>query len=324
MTAIPVLFAASSVDTLIQTFFKALALGSLYSILALGFVLIFKATQTVNFSHGALALAGTWFLSMIFMDWDIPGRWLPGPNWLHWGIALLLAMLVTAVFGLIIERLTIRPMIGEPVFSMAVITLGLEVMIRVIADDAVMLTPRTLGIPWGSDTFKIGGASVAWSYIAAVVMAAFVFFVIWRFLRTRTGVAMQATAFDQEAALAQGINVGMVFAIAWAAGSALAAAAGIFASMSPWAAAGVASREGAFFAFRALPAVIVGGLDSVPGALAGGMLIGFVEIFAGQYLSGQADILGYGYQQVIPYVVMLIALLIKPYGLFGTEEVRRV
>ncbi|MDG2211842.1 MAG: branched-chain amino acid ABC transporter permease [Acidimicrobiales bacterium] len=324
MTTIPMLFAASTFDVFVQTFFKALALGSLYSMLALGFVLIFKATQTVNFSHGALALAGTWFLSMIFMDWDIPGRWLPGPHWLHWGIALLLAMSVTAVFGLIIERLTIRPMIGEPVFSMAVITLGLEVIIRAVADDAVRLVPRNLGIPWGSDTFSLGGASVAWSYVAAAVMAAFVFIVVWRFLRTRTGVAMQATAFDQEAALAQGINVGMIFAIAWAAGSALAAAAGIFASMSPWAAAGVASREGAFFAFRALPAVIVGGLDSVVGALAGGMLIGFVEIFAGQYLSSYANILGYGYQQVIPYVVMLIALLIRPYGLFGTEEVRRV
>lgn len=324
MTSIPMLFAASTFDVFVQTFFKALALGSLYSMLALGFVLIFKATQTVNFSHGALALAGTWFLSMIFIDWDIPGRWLPGPHWLHWGIALLLAMSVTAIFGLIIERLTIRPMIGEPVFSMAVITLGLEVIIRAVADDAVRLVPRNLGIPWGSDTFSLGGASVAWSYIAAAAMAAFVFIVVWRFLRTRTGVAMQATAFDQEAALAQGINVGMIFAIAWAAGSALAAAAGIFASMSPWAAAGVASREGAFFAFRALPAVIVGGLDSVVGALAGGMLIGFVEIFAGQYLSSYANILGFGYQQVIPYVVMLIALLIRPYGLFGTEEVRRV
>ena len=155
MTSIPMLFAASTFDVFVQTFFKALALGSLYSMLALGFVLIFKATQTVNFSHGALALAGTWFLSMIFIDWDIPGRWLPGPHWLHWGIALLLAMSVTAIFGLIIERLTIRPMIGEPVFSMAVITLGLEVIIRAVADDAVRLVPRNLGIPWGLSLIHI-------------------------------------------------------------------------------------------------------------------------------------------------------------------------
>ncbi|MGE4567345.1 MAG: branched-chain amino acid ABC transporter permease [Acidimicrobiales bacterium] len=324
MSSLPMLFALSTVDTFVQTFFKALALGSLYAMLALGFVLIFKATQTVNFAQGAIALTGTWFLSIIFIDWDVPGRWLPGPNYMHWVIALLLAMAATAVFGLIIERLAIRPMIGEPIFSMAVITLGLEVAIRVVASDAVSLTPRILGVPWGIQTFKIGEAVVSWSYISAIVATTIVFLITWRFLKTRTGVAMRATAFDQEAALAQGINVGRIFAIAWAAGAALAAMAGIFSSMSPWAAAGTASREGAFFAFRALPAVIVGGLDSVIGALVGGLLIGFMEIFAGQYLSGYVGVLGVGYQQVVPYVVMLIALLIKPYGLFGTEEVRRV
>jgi len=147
---------------------------------------------------------------------------------------------------------------------------------------------------------------------------------VWLFFKTRTGVAMRATAFDQETALAQGINVGRIFAIAWAVGALLAAISGVFSSMPPWGPAGMASRDGAFFAFRALPAVILGGLDSAVGALVGGLLIGFAEIFAGQYLAGHTGILGVGYQQVVPYVVMLIGLLVRPYGLFGTEEVRRV
>ncbi len=324
MMGTTVLLAASGFDTFVQTFVKAMALGSLYALLALGFVLIFKATQTVNFSQGALALAGTWFLSMIFMDWDVPGRWLGGPTWLHWFVALVLASLATGAVGLVIERLAIRPMIGEPVFSMAIITLGLEVVIRIIAFDAVNLTPRVLGIPWGAETFSLGGALVAWSYVAAIAMAVVAFLATWRFFKTRTGVAMRATAFDQEAALAQGTNVGRVFAIAWAVGAMLAAVSGIFASMPPWGPAGVASRDGAFFAFRALPAVILGGLDSVVGALVGGMIIGFAEIFAGQYLASYTGVIGVGYQQVVPYVVMLIGLLVRPYGLFGTEEVRRV
>ena len=318
------ILAATGLDTFVHTAIKSLALGSLYALLALGFVLIFKATQTVNFAQGALALAGTWFLSMIFMDWNVPGRWVGGPGWLHWFVALLLAALATAGFGLVIERLAIRPMIGEPIFSMAVITLGLEVMIRTIAFDAVNVTPRVLGVPWAAETFMIGGAFIAWSYIAAIAMAAVAFVGVWLFFKTRTGVAMRATAFDQEAALAQGINVGRIFAIAWAAGALLAAVSGVFASMPPWGPAGMASRDGAFFAFRALPAVILGGLDSAVGALVGGLLIGFAEIFAGQYLAGHTGILGVGYQQVVPYIVMLIGLLVKPYGLFGTEEVRRV
>ena len=324
MTGATMILAATGLDTFVHTVIKSLSLGSLYALLALGFVLIFKATQTVNFAQGALALAGTWFLSMIFLDWNVPGRWVGGPGWLHWFVALLLAALATAGLGLVIERLAIRPMIGEPIFSMAVITLGLEVMIRTVAFDAVNVTPRVIGVPWGTDTFMVGGAMIAWSYVAAIAMAAVAFVGVWLFFKTRTGVAMRATAFDQETALAQGINVGRVFSIAWGSGAAMAAMAGIFASMPPWPASGVASRESAFFVFRALPAVILGGLDSVVGALAGGMIIGFAEIYAGQYLSGYTDVLGAGYQQVVPYIVMLAVLLVRPYGLFGTEEIRRV
>ena len=193
---------ASGLDIFVQTFAKALALGSLYALLALGFVLIYKTTQTLNFSQGALALTGTWFMS--------------GPTWFHWFMALLVAVAVTAGLGMVIERLAIRPMIGEPLFSMAMITLALEVVLRTVSFDAVYIEARILGIPWGARTFMIGGAWIPWSYVAALLAALAAFAGTWMFFKTRQGIAMRATSFDQEAAMAQGINVHRAFAIAWA------------------------------------------------------------------------------------------------------------
>ena len=138
------------------------------------------------------------------------------------------------------------------------------------------------------------------------------------------GIAMRAVAYDQETAMAQGINVGRVFAIAWAAGAVLAALGGIFATQPPIAQTGSVQVETQFIAFRALPAVILGGLDSVQGALLGGVIIGIAEIMAGQYAAGETGWLGAGYPLIVPYVVMIIGLLIRPYGLFGTPEIRRV
>lgn len=315
----------------VQTLVKAVALGSLYAVIALGFVLIFKATQTVNFSQGALAMIGALFVSFLVVDenlpltpWGNPFAALPGPPWVRWFVAVAIALLFAAVVGLILERLAIRPMIGEPLFSVAVITLGLEIVLRVAATDAVKIQFRSLGVPWGTDGFMIGDAFVAWSYVAVTASAVLAFLAVNIFFRTRTGIAMRAVSFDQEAAMAQGINVGRVFAIAWAAGAALAAIGGIFAVQPPVAQTGAVGTETAFVAFRALPAVILGGLDSVKGALVGGLLIGLAEIFAGQYLSAYTNQLGAGYPLVVPYVAMLIGLLVRPYGLFGTEEIRRV
>jgi len=324
-------FAASAWTNFSQALVKAIALGSLYAVLALGFVLIFKATQVVNFAHGAISMAGALFLSILVVDeglpllpWGNPLADVPGPEWAQWFVNLAAALILAAVLGLVLERLTIRPMIGEPLFAVAVITLGLEIIIRSFDTDAVEIATRRLAIPWGRDGFRIANTFVSWSFVAAVAAAAVAFLAVFLFFRTRTGVAMRAVAFDQEAAMAQGISVGRVFAIAWAAGAALAALGGIFASMSPWPPAGVVSTEGSFIAFRAFPAVILGGLDSVVGALVGGMIIGFAEIFAAEYGAQYTGTLGAGYQEVVPYLVMLIGLLIRPYGIFGTPEIRRV
>ena len=329
----------------LQTLMKSLGLGSVYALIALGFVLIFKATQTVNFAQGALAASGALFLAFLVHDSRIiqdgksvvvrdghipftniasPFDSLGGASWLRWAIAVAVALAFAAAVGLVVERLAIRPMIGKPLFSVAVITLGLEIMFRVFNNDAVEVDFRPIGAPWGLDGFTVAGAFINWSFIAAMIAAALAFIAVYLFYRSRLGIAMRAVAFDQEAALAQGVSVGRVFAIAWAAGAVLAAIGGIFATQPPVAQTLSVGDETANIAFRALPAVILGGLDSATGALLGGLIVGAAEIYAGQYAAGQISWLGAGYPLIVPYVVMMIGLLVRPYGLFGTEEIRRV
>ncbi|MGA1073715.1 MAG: branched-chain amino acid ABC transporter permease [Ilumatobacteraceae bacterium] len=325
----------SDPDILATTSFKAVALGSVYALIALGFVLIFKATEVVNFAQGALAMIGALFISFMVVDENLPiiGFFteiknpiylLGGPEWIRWSLSVLVALVFAAGLGLVLERVAIRPMIGEPLFSVAVITLGLEIALRALANDTVKIQFRSVSAPWGTGGFNIGAGFVNWSYVAAIILAAVAFVAVNVFYRSRMGIAMRAVAHDQEAAMAQGINIGRVFAIAWGAGAVLAAIGGLFATQPPISQTGTVGPETSLVAFRALPAVILGGLDSVQGALVGGLVVGVAEIYAGQYLSGYTSVLGSGYPLIVPYVVMVIGLLVRPYGLFGTPEVRRV
>ncbi len=326
---------ATGADIYFTTLLKSLALGSVYALIALGFVLIFKATEVVNFSQGALAMIGALFISFMVADenlpivgffWEIPNPiyQIGGPEWIRWGLSVIVALGFAALLGLVIERVSIRPMIGEPLFSVAVITLGLEIALRVLANDAVKINFRSVEAPWGNGGFNIGDGFVNWSYFAAMITAAIAFVAVFFFYRSRMGISMRAVARDQEAAMAQGINIGRVFAIAWGAGAVLAALGGLFATQQPVKQTGAIDQDTSLIAFRALPAVILGGLDSVQGALIGGLMVGTAEIYAGQYLSGYTSVLGSGYPLIVPYVVMIIGLLVKPYGLFGTPEIRRV
>lgn len=320
----------------LQTLASALGLGAVYSIVALGFVLIFKATQTINFAQGQLAVAGALFVSFMVADRHIPFTTIENPlavwfetdegriSFIGWILSAVVAVAFAAVLGLIIERLAIRPMIGEPLFSVAVITLGLDIMLRTFNNDTSETQLRSLGIPWVDDSFELGGATITWSVVAALITAALCFVAVFFFYRSKMGVAMRAVAFDQEAAMAQGISVGRVFAIAWGAGAALAAIGGIFGTQPPVQQTGAVDPFTANVAFRALPAVILGGLDSATGALLGGLIVGSAEIFAGVYAQGEIQTLGAGYPLIVPYVVMIIGLIVRPFGLFGTPEIRRV
>lgn len=315
----------------LQTLFNALALGSIYAVVALGFVIVFKATQVLNFAHGAIAMAGGLFLAFLVaggMPIPFLSSWNPiggivDSTW-GWLLNVALALVFAGILGLILERVAIRPMVGQPLFAMAVITLGIEIAVRAFTVDAAALESRSLATPWGTDAFLIGEARIPWSYVACICFGVVSFVAVFFFYRSRLGVAMRAVAFDQEAAMAQGIDVGRVFAIAWALGAALGALGAIMFGFSPRLPGAIDVEQHPILAFRALPVIVLGGLDSVQGALIGGISIGLVEVAAGEYLSGYTSVLGVGFQQIVPYVLMLGVLVVRPYGLFGTEEIRRV
>lgn len=313
----------AGLDKFLNALLNGVALGAVYALLALGFVIIFKATQVINFAHGSLAAIGAFLTASFFTILNFPGRLLPDlPTWARWSLSALCAIIAAALVGLLVERVFIRPMVGEPLFSVAIITVGADIILRTINDDFVGQGVRSLQDPWGIQFIRFGNINVNQTQIVTVVVSLLCFLLVAWFLRSRLGVAMRATAFDQEAAQAQGINVGRIFAVAWAIGAALAAVAGIFSSVSPRA-AGITSAT-AFVVFRAFPAIIIGGLDSVVGAVVGGFLVGIAEIVIGTYAAGISNIVGVGFGTIVPYLLMLIFLLFRPYGLFGTEEIRRV
>jgi branched-chain amino acid transport system permease protein len=300
-----------------------LSLGSIYALLAMGFVIIFKATQVLNFAHGGLAALGAFLVASMATILRFPAGLLPDttPRWITWTLSVLVALLLAALVGIVVERVFLRPMVGEELFAVAIVTLGIDIVLRNITNDFIGTDPRPLGDPFGTQNVRIGSFVIALSEVVQVIVALVLVGLVALFFRSRTGIAMRATAFDQEAARAQGISVGRIFSTSWAIGAVLAAIAGIFISVFPRRSAGVDTVT-AFFAFRAFPAIILGGLDSVLGAVVGGFIIGFAEAAATEYVTLPA--LGAGFGGIVPYVVMLLVLLVKPYGLFGTEEIRRV
>jgi len=301
---------------------EGLSLGTIYALLAVGFVIIFKATQVINFAHGAIAALGAFVVASFATILDIPGRWIPNaPGWVSWIGAVLLAMVAMALIGMGLERVFLRPMVGEELFAVAIVTLGIDIVIRNLTNDFIGQFPRPMGDPFGTDFLAVGPLRIANTQAVQIVVALIAVGAIAMFFRSRMGIAMRATAFDQEAARAQGINVGRVFSISWAIGAVLATLAGVFISMFPRRSTGV-DQATAFFAFRAFPAIIIGGLDSIVGGIVGGLLVGFAESAATVYVT--LDILGSGFAGIVPYLLMLLVLVVRPYGIFGTEEIRRV
>lgn len=313
---------ATGPNKLAEAVAEGLSLGAIYALLAMGFVIIFKATQVLNFAHGALAALGAFLVASFASILNFPGRLMEGaPQWLQWTLSVLIALVVAALVGMVIERLFLRPMLGEELFAVAIVTLGIDIALRNVTNDFIGTNARPLGDPWGVKILDLGWVTIAHTEVAQIVISLILVAGVALFFRSRTGVAMQATAFDQEAARAQGINVGRIFSVAWAIGAVLAAVAGIFVSVFPRRSAGVDPAT-ALFAFKAFPAIILGGLDSVVGAVVGGFAIGIAESFAGEFITW--DALGTGFAGIVPYLLMLLVLLVKPYGLFGTEEIRRV
>ena len=286
----------------LQLAYSGIALGCIYALVALGFVLIYKATETVNFAQGDLMMLGGFFgyTAVVLMGW---------PYW----AGIVFAIVVMAALGMLTERLILRPVLGHPQFTVVMVTIGVGYVVRGV----VTMVPG-----WGTDTLKlptpfaervvnIGGAALALDQIMIIVLTATLCGLLFLFFRyTRIGIAMQASSQNQLAAYYMGIPVRRINMLIWGLSAAVAAFAGILLAPITF----VHSNMG-FIGLKAFPAAVVGGFGSVPGAIVGGLIIGLVESFAGFYLPE-------GFKDIAAYIVVLAVLMVKPSGLFG-EKLRK-
>ena len=296
--------------TFIQLVFSGLALGCDYALIALGFTIIFKASEVINFAQGEFLLVGTYAISVAMFSWRL--GFLP---------ALLIGIAITAAIGVIFERVVLRRMIGRPPFTIVMVTIGLDVLLLTAV--SLLVGSRTPASPAPFDILgaaHAGGVVFGFNAIASIVVTALVCAALYAFLRyTRYGLAMRATAIDQEAALAVGVRISTVYALAWGIAGAIAAIGGVFLSAGGGNPAfDVTLGQAALVAF---PAIILGGLDSIPGAVVGGVIIGLVYELTQGY---EPAFLGSNFHTIAPYIIMIIVLLIRPYGLFGSRKVERI
>ncbi len=304
--------------TFLQATFEGLSLGAVYSLVAIGFVLIYKATDVLSFAQPALVVVGAGLISALAVDRGIP----------FW-IAFIVGILLTGIIGLVMERTFLRPMVGEPVFSVAILTIGIDILLRTVLNNWIGLNPRYLGDPFQSfgnfGSVNVGGVTLKYLEIAALFTGVVIIILLSVFFkRSKYGVAMMATSYDQEAALAQGINVGRIFGLVWLISGVLAGFAGFFIT------GGFNTLTQASFlsALRVLPAVAIGGLDSIPGAVIGSLIIGLTQGYVAYYQLMLEGVIGFslgsGFSLIAPYLIMFFILIFRPDGLFGTKEVERV
>jgi len=292
---------------LLTAVFSGLGVGSVYALLALGFVIIYKSMRVISFAQPAFMLSGAILVSYLSPE-------------VGFATAVVLGTMAIAVVAMVVERVAIRPMVGKAVFVIAIITIGVDIVVRVVAGAFVGFDPRVVGDPWGIDRLTVGDVSVAHKHIAAFLVTAAIVAALVAFFRwTPIGLAMRASALDQEAAMAQGVNVGTVFALSWALAGGLAAVAGVFA-----AAGGTMDQNLWLIALAALPVIILGGLDSLGGAVVGGLIVGVAQQVVSAYHSEWFPGLDTNTGSIAPYLVMMLVLLVRPYGLFGTKEIERV
>ena len=315
---------------LVEVIISGLGLGSIYAIVALGFVVVYKTTNVLNFAHGSLGAAGGLALASLLSDGGLGVPALAGLNPLTrfgdtlwgWGLNLVLAMIVGAVIGIIVERVAIRPMIGRSQFVLIIATIGISIALQTVIDRAPVA--RNLHVPWGAGSWSPGGVTVPKSAVASIALAGLGFGALAVFNRTRLGLSARAAASDREAAMANGVDVGRVYTVTWAIAAALATLAAVAFAFAPRGTGSLSTLGTPALFFRALPVIAIGGWDSYHGAYLGGLAIGLLQIAAGRYLSSHESILGAGYPTILPYLVMIAVLLVRPAGLLGQRTVRRV
>ena len=291
----------------VQLLVNGLIVGTLYGVVAMSFVLIYKASQIVNFAQGEFLLIGAWVCWWIMTDLQLP---------FFWSFILTLAFMV--VFGILLQVVVLRPLIGEPIISVIMVTIGLSIFFQAMMKWMFGVFVQPFPPIFETSSVTILGLQVQTAYVMSLVISLIAMGLIaWFFKFSKIGLAMRATAFNQQVAQSLGVSVKQMFAISWAISAVVSALAGVVVGIVNGVSAGLS-----LFGFKVFPAVILGGLDSIIGAVVGGLIIGVLENMA-EYVDGQFLHIGNLYA-VAPYYVLIIILMIKPYGLFGTKNIERV
>jgi branched-chain amino acid transport system permease protein len=287
---------------MLPQFISGLALGSIYGLVALGFAVIYKATEVFNFAQGILMVAGAYLAVTATASLGLP---LP--------IAIGFVLGGAALLGIIIQLVLIRPLAGQPILPVIMITIALSIILKALIEILYGVSARSVELPLPTGGFVIWGVRLSQLHLTAAIVSWIcmgLFALFFRF--TRIGLLMRATADSQEAAVLSGIDVNKVNCAAWAVGSMLAAIGGIFLGKLQ-----LASVELENIGLLALPAVVIGGLQSIPGAILGGLLVGVIEQLASGYISPKS-------RDVFIYAPLLLILMFRPWGLFGQRELGRV
>jgi branched-chain amino acid transport system permease protein len=281
-------------------------IGLMYALIALGFVLIYKATDAINFAQGEFVM---------FAAFIAAGA--AGLAGLPFWVSALLAVAGMVVLGFGIERVVLRPLIGRPIISVIMATIGLAAVLRGFATLAFGAGTRAIAMPISDSPISLGPVTVPpVQVVGAGVSLVFLAGFTWFFLKSRVGVAMRAVADSQQVAMAMGINVQRYFALAWAMAGVVSALGGIV-----WGAMLGVDNQLALVGLKVFPVVILGGLDSIIGAVVGGLIVGVVENLAAGYLD---PFVGGGTKDFVPYVLMIAVLMIRPEGVFGRRRIERV
>ena len=281
-------------------------IGLMYSLIALGFVLVYKATDAVNFAQGEFVMIAGFVV--------VGGLTVLGvPLWL----SILAALVGMVLFGFVLERVVLRKLIGRPVIAVVMATIGLASILRGIGPYTIFQGTRPLPLPLRDEPFMLGPLFIPpIQLVGGTVSLVFLAGFGWFFLKSRKGVAMRAVADNQQVAMAMGIDVERYFGLAWAMTGIVSALGGIL-----WGNMLGVDINLALVGFKVFPVVILGGLDSIPGAIIGGLIVGIVENVAAGYVD---PYVGGGTKDFAPYVLMILALMVRPYGIFGKRIIERV
>ena len=286
----------------LQLLVSGLSQGCVYGLIALGFVLIYKATEMVNFAQGDIMMLGAFFAITYVNLMGMP-----------FFLGVLAAIASMALVGAVLERLLVRPMIGEPHFAVLMLTIGLGFVLRAVAGAIWGSEPRQLDTPYAGGVLRMGELVVGYENLAIMAGTAVLCGALWAFFRfTRVGVAMQAASQNQLAAYYVGIPVKRIYALVWALSAVIATVAGVLTAP-----VSLVDPLIGFIGIKAFAAAIVGGFGSLTGAVIGGLVIGVVEQFAGLYLPP-------GFSETSAYVLLLVMLIVRPEGLFASMQRKKV